>query len=459
MATRKSSLHIKPRSIPSSLLHNERVYDLSYSVRGKEHNEDKLFIKRKDLIHLLPTIKSDYQKHSYRGRKLPSTATPIREGVVNLEAHHTMEDVEKMAKKVAEKMGIEILSISIHRDEGKNKNEINYHAHILFNYYNFDTHKIAHQNSQIMQKVQSLVAQELGMQRGASKKITKRKHIPHGQYRTHAKELEKVKAPLIEKVGDLKIEIEMLRKQMIEKNKEEKIYSKEDYQVLAKLKKSAKKSNLTQIVEEFLQKKSEFDYKSGYHEERLKSMNIEEYANTLEQKIKAYENDFEIEYEIDESGNVDGILVHRDVVRLEKNHKRELQALEKESELENIALKAENQALKAEIDTLPSSDAFEELKTLKSDSETFSKQIEELKEVITEKDGEFEKLEEEFTLYKKSLALVLAKLEHPLDFIKKLFDEAHERLVNPKDETEKCFTELLTRDYEKKIPTQPLLKM
>lgn len=253
---RKSSLHIKPTmSIPQVLLHYRRVYGLSYAVNTDHSvNDTKLYKPKKEIIGLFKKIQMDYVKHSYRGRVLPSNARPIREGVVNLKAHHTLADVEKMAKKIAKKMKVEILAISVHRDEGKDADNLNYHAHILFNYYNFNTHRTSHhfKEENIMPQVQDMVAEMLEMERGTP---SNRGHIPHQQYREIAKMINEAKAPLITKVGQLKKEMENLRKQMIEANKargeNDKLYSKKDYQALAALKKKLNKRNFSEVVESY----------------------------------------------------------------------------------------------------------------------------------------------------------------------------------------------------------------
>lgn len=260
---RKSSIHIKPRSIIKAVLHNARVFDLDYAIRDKSENENKILKSEEYLKSLLSKIKLDYQKHSYRGRKLPKNSTPIREGAVNLEAHHTMENLKDMSEKIAKKMGVEILSLSIHNDEGHINSEgeevINHHAHILFNYYNFDTHKIVHHQSNLMSQIQTMVAEELGMERGISKKITKAKHIPHGQYRVIAAEKEKAVnqalVPAIKNVTQLKKEITKLSQELRSTNKKlseaDKIYTKEDYQALNKLKRELNQSNFSEVVKDF----------------------------------------------------------------------------------------------------------------------------------------------------------------------------------------------------------------
>ena len=259
---RKSSLHIEPTvSVAQVLLHYARVFGLSYAVKNKDDNKTKLYKTPKELLSFLKKIQKDYANHSYRGRRLPSNAKPIREGVVNLKAHHTLKDVEKMAKKIAKKMGIEVLAISVHRDEGKNADNLNYHAHILFNYFDFNTHKIVHHfaKDRIMPQVQDIVAEMLEMERGISKEETKRKHIPHQQWRVIAKEMEakveEAKAPLIKNVTELKKKITELSNDLKTANanleKNEKLFTKEDYQALNKLKKKLNKKTFSEVVENY----------------------------------------------------------------------------------------------------------------------------------------------------------------------------------------------------------------
>lgn len=262
--TRKSSIKIKPRNIASALLHNARVFSLSYAVKDKSENENKLYKTPNEIKKLVRNINADYQRHSYRGRKMPTNATPIREGVVNLEAHHTLEDVEKMAMKIAKKMGVEVLAISVHRDEGKDAENINYHAHILFNYYNFDNHKMVHHfvKDRIMQQVQDIVADELEMERGISKEITGIEHIPHQQYRKVAQQREEAKQEHIKTVTELKAKLNQLAVDLREANgkleEHQKLFNKEDYQQINVLKKKLNKTNLDEVAVSYYELSEKF---------------------------------------------------------------------------------------------------------------------------------------------------------------------------------------------------------
>lgn len=264
-----------PRSIASSLLHNARVFSLSYAVKDSVHNENKLYKTPNKLKKLLTQIKTDYQRHAYRGRKMPTNATPIREGVANLEEHHTLTDVEKMAQKIAQKMGVEILSISVHRDEGKDAENLNYHAHILFNYYDFKTHKMVHHFNadRIMQQVQNIVAEELEMERGVSKEITGIEHVPHQQYRHVAKQKDQIKQAYINTIDKLKskiIELENLKPKIT--------YDQAiNYQINA----NGKITTIGRYIQELISKIKELSIQKRSAETQL---------SDLDHKLKANEN-------------------------------------------------------------------------------------------------------------------------------------------------------------------------
>ena len=269
----KASIHIKPRQSIDALLHNERVYTLSYAIDNTSNNHNKYFKSKGYIKSVLSKIKTDYQKHSYRNRRLPSNSTPIKEGVLNLNATTSNSKVELVAQKIAQKLGVELLMVSVHRDEGHigedGTKHYNYHAHILLNYYDFKTHKIIHQNSKIFEELQDLVANELQMERGVSKKITKLKHIDTHQF----KALAKSKAPEIKlTVSNLKKEIQSLRSKLVKTNKEleekgkDKIYTQDDYQALNALKRELNKSNLQEIYQEFLNLKNRLEvYRTGIY--------------------------------------------------------------------------------------------------------------------------------------------------------------------------------------------------
>ncbi len=225
MAT--SSIHIET-SKPSALIHNERVFSPDYLISNdKNINEYKSYTNL-HISELENLSKIDYQKHSINNRKLPSNATLIKEAIINLEAHHNLQDLEKVKDTLEKEYGYKITDISIHRDEGyiytdtknyimgrnqyKNLDETphiaeldkdnkfyewtlkdnnwikgdeikdykihyNYHAHIVMLNYDFSKHGTIRNNLKDLSKMQTLVAKDLGMQRGKCSSYVEAKNI------------------------------------------------------------------------------------------------------------------------------------------------------------------------------------------------------------------------------------------------------------------------------------------
>ena len=111
MAT--SSIHIETSSA-GALIHNERVFSPDYLISNdKNINEYKSYtdIHISELENL---AKIDYQKHSINNRKLPKTATLIKEAILNLNENHTLQDLEKVKDTLEKEYGYKISNMSIH---------------------------------------------------------------------------------------------------------------------------------------------------------------------------------------------------------------------------------------------------------------------------------------------------------------------------------------------------------
>lgn len=214
MAT--SSIHIETSSA-GALIHNERVFSPDYLITNDKSVNDKKHYDNVHISELEKLAKIDYQTHSTNNRKLPKTATLIKEAVINLEAHHNLNDLEKVKDTLENEYGYKITDISIHRDEGyiftetknyimgrnqyknldetphiaeldkdnkfyewtlQNNNWIkgdeikdykinhNYHAHIVMLNYDFSKHRTIRNNLKDLSKMQTLVARDLSMERG-----------------------------------------------------------------------------------------------------------------------------------------------------------------------------------------------------------------------------------------------------------------------------------------------------
>jgi hypothetical protein len=131
------------------------------------------------------------KKNHSRG-KAPELNDSLWEAVINLEEHHTMDDVKKVADFIHKKYHLTPTAIAIHRDEGykdKTTGEVkyNYHAHVMF--YTVDNGKSQMRiiGKKALSEMQTEVANLLHMERGQVNSKTVR--LNHRQYREKAKEL------------------------------------------------------------------------------------------------------------------------------------------------------------------------------------------------------------------------------------------------------------------------------
>jgi len=207
MSERKSSIHINPVKSTSEQ-HNNRDQELDYVFPEHTHENEQwvgeLIADREK------TIKRLCKQIS--GRKMQKNAEPIREGVVNLQSHHTMEDLQKLKSDLAnmvytegkyegqKKWRFEIIQMHIHKDEGvaikieKKEGEseeeykervdkepkkldperVNYHAHLVFDWQDKENGKMLRYARGQMADLQTDVANSLGMQRGKERTADKR---------------------------------------------------------------------------------------------------------------------------------------------------------------------------------------------------------------------------------------------------------------------------------------------
>ncbi len=259
-----SSIHIET-SKPSALIHNERVFSPDYLISNdKNINEYKSYTNL-HISELEIRAKEDYQKHSINNRKLPSNATLIKEAIINLESHHNLNDLEKVKDTLEKEYGYKITDISIHRDEGyiytstknyimgrnqyKNLDETphiaeldkdnkfyewtlkdnkwikgdeikeykihyNYHAHIVMLNYDFSKHRTIRNNLKDLSKMQTLVAEDLNMQRGKCSSYVEAKiigvEVEQSRKRLNIKEYKVQKR----KENELKKEVQELKQEL-----------------------------------------------------------------------------------------------------------------------------------------------------------------------------------------------------------------------------------------------------
>jgi hypothetical protein len=208
-----------------AIAHNERVSSPSYLI-GENENSKNEFVSYLQENETFETIKDqiskDYEKTN--SRKYQTNSVPVKEAVLNLNAHHTIKDVEKVALVLQKEFGYRPLHIAIHQDEGHisedGEKHFNHHAHIVFQNYDLDKHKTPRLNATDMRRMQTVVADTLGMQRGEDKKITGKQRLEHWEYRK-AQEAKTIIEITKEQSKTLKEELKELK--MLQQQKREEL--------------------------------------------------------------------------------------------------------------------------------------------------------------------------------------------------------------------------------------------
>jgi len=181
----KASINFKPIKANSEH-HNERKGEnLKYVHSDLTPNNESW--KADEIDSKLSKIQKFCKEVS--GRKLQKNAVPIREGLVNLNGHHTMQDLKVLADELHVKFGIECFQIHIHRDEGVSKDKLNYHAHMVFSWQDLNTGKTLKLHRHHMSKIQTVVASALGMERGELRENSNRERLEVIEYKAQQEEL------------------------------------------------------------------------------------------------------------------------------------------------------------------------------------------------------------------------------------------------------------------------------
>ena len=154
------------------------------------------------------------------------------EATVNLRGFHTREDIEKVVKILEKRLGYRTVFWTRHRDEGHiatddEMDELglsstdqrpfieNDHFHIAMFSLDENGNSLHRRNfgkPGLISQIQSEIAQVLGMERGISKKITKRTHLTPRQYR----QAMSLHEPLQVKLGEVKKDLAEAKKQIKE---------------------------------------------------------------------------------------------------------------------------------------------------------------------------------------------------------------------------------------------------
>ena len=238
MAT-KSSIHIKPCNVASSMPHNRRtreymrniaksrIYIVPELSAGNEQWVNRNFgspdlqkhydnIKRMVKEKTGRAMQEKERERKGKNGKIIKVAgcSPIREGVMLIRPDTTLADVREFGNECQRRWGITPLQIYLHKDEGhwlsgqpspEDRESFkvgdrwfkpNYHAHIVFDWMNHDTGKSRKLNDDDMMQMQTLVSDILLMERGKSKAVTGKEHLERNDFiiEKQKAELQRIKA-------------------------------------------------------------------------------------------------------------------------------------------------------------------------------------------------------------------------------------------------------------------------
>ena len=181
----KSSIHIVPVKAGSEK-HNQREKELSYVRSDLSHLNSSFVLKS------IAEAKQFAEKNGKEktGRAMQAKATPIREGVLLIGQHHTADDLKKLAVRIEEQFGIKTIQGYCHKDEGhydkiSGEWKPNFHAHMVFDWTDHATGKSIKMSRDDMAELQTVVAQELNLERGVS---SSKEHLNAIQYKSQQEE-------------------------------------------------------------------------------------------------------------------------------------------------------------------------------------------------------------------------------------------------------------------------------
>lgn len=213
-----TSIHFNPQEKPS-LKHNDRTDNRAPNIyKHLSHNNEcnRTAQEARELIEkyygealeILTAKKTKRKTEKHRS---------YTEAIVEIQEHHTMQDLEELSEEIEEITGFRTLQISIHRDEGHTDEhgefKLHHHAHIVFFTLDKVTGKqLARQQASLskenLKKMQTITAQKLNMKRG--KEGSKREYfLSMKDYKTfirkdkeQKKEIDKYKAEAVQEISN-----------------------------------------------------------------------------------------------------------------------------------------------------------------------------------------------------------------------------------------------------------------
>jgi len=310
----KSSVNFQ-QAQKGGLKHNDRTEDhepdyLLPPEHRLENEVDRSAMQAEEYINELYGDASEKYQQTF-GQRLQSKAF-LWEAVINLNKHHTMEDVKKAVKKIEEETGFTAVQIAIHRDEGhineRGVVQYNFHAHVTFFTLDRKTGeqlyrkklterqekegRLKPMNRNRLSKLQDIVAESLGMERG--KRGSNAQRMGHKQYKQAKQNEEKVKQEAQAKIKEINEENKRLRAKLKAEQATRADYA--ELEALVKdLKAKAKEKDLT--IEEMQERIEAFEAEKATQDTTIEEKDaqiVDLEAQNEDLKTKVEEQDVQI---------------------------------------------------------------------------------------------------------------------------------------------------------------------
>lgn len=237
-STGKTGGHFRPCNVGSVEAHNERRPEYLEAVKKAglnlyffEHltpknsswvSDDERYQRKtvkeafecmkkvyKEKIGQAPQLKEREVVNKKTGRtKKIAGWSPIREMCVPIKEDTKISDFDYL-RKWLKNHGIEVIRIDLHKDEGYFDEEtgtykMNLHAHVVADFFNWETATTVKEGKQTMSEMQTVLAMSLGMERGEFKEDTDKEYLNHRQYRKMQEKLDSMEEQLHEQEKEIR---------------------------------------------------------------------------------------------------------------------------------------------------------------------------------------------------------------------------------------------------------------
>lgn len=210
----KTGIHIKRCNVGSVEAHNERkknylrklqelgrqlyfFQDLTrlnkswvnpmYAGKSVEQHFNDMCQRYQTMTGQAPQLQDRERLDKKTGKmKVIAGWSPIREGCPPIKPDTQLKDFAPFVKWLRSK-NLDVIRIDLHHDEGHEDEEgqriMNHHAHVVIDWTDHQTGKTIKLSKKDMEEMQTVLAESLGMERGAPKADTGRDHVDHAEWR------------------------------------------------------------------------------------------------------------------------------------------------------------------------------------------------------------------------------------------------------------------------------------